>query len=41
MGQLLNHLARMTGESMRIKKTAKQEQNISPEIQQKVELITH
>lgn len=40
MGQLLNHLARMTGESMRIKKTAKQEQNISPEIQQKVELIT-
>lgn len=39
MGQFLNHLAKMAGENMRISKTAKQEQNISPEIQQKVDAI--
>lgn len=40
MGEFLNHLAKMAGESMRIKKTAKQEKNISPDIQHKVDIVT-
>lgn len=39
MGYLLNHIAKFAGESMRMRKTEKQEQNLSPEIQQKVDIV--